>query len=130
MLRLRTLSWIVICSVLLAAVAPALPAYARSSTAVTPPIRQDEVGDLITDLRNADPDLKDDFSATTNLFKIGYDGTTSVYLRSGELHIAVDEENTLAWSRSGQRSSRLLCRGRYNAPGRVTRQSIWHSLSL
>ena len=102
MLRLRYLSWLVICAVLLSAVAPALPAHAAPTTAVTAPIRQDEVADLIAELRSEEPDLEDNFADANGLFETGYDGTTAAYLKSGELHIAVDEENTLAWSTLNQ----------------------------
>jgi hypothetical protein len=93
MLRLRCLSWLTLCAVLLATVAPALPARA----AIPAPTRQDEVTDRIAEIRSTGPDLEDDFSAF-GLFETGYDGTTAAYLKSGELRIAVDVENTLAWS--------------------------------
>ena len=98
MLRLRTLSWLVICAVLLATVAPALPAQAASTTAIIAPTSQDDVVDRIAEIRSEEPDIEDDFSGQDILFETGYDGTTSAYLKSGQLHIAVDEENTIAWS--------------------------------
>ncbi len=97
MLPLRYLSWVALCAILFATLAPALPAQAAARAARPSPIRQDDVADRIAEIRNAEPDLEDDF-ATYGLFETGYDGTTAVYLKSGELRIAVDEENTLAWS--------------------------------
>jgi hypothetical protein len=102
MLRLRHLSWIVVCAILFSTVAPALPAYAAPAAAVQSPTRQDEVTDRIAEIRNNDPDIEEDFSKPSSLFETGYDGTTTTYLKSGELHIAVDEENTLAWSKLNQ----------------------------
>jgi cell division septation protein DedD len=96
--RLRFLSWLVICAVLLAAVAPTLPTYAASSTAVIAPVRQGEVAGRIDEIRSEDPDIEDDFSEDTELWSTIYDGTTSVYFKSGELHIAVDEENLLVFT--------------------------------
>src|SRR4051794_6439696 len=102
MLRLRTLSWLVICSAIFSTVAPALPVYAASPAAVTSPISQKAVADHIADIRKVDPDLEDDFSTDASLFDTSYDGTTLAYMKSGELRISVDEENTLAWSTLNQ----------------------------
>lgn len=95
MLRLRYLSWFVICAVLFATLNPALPAHAV-------PLQQDDVADRIAEIRSVAPDIEDDFSED-GLFETGYDGTTVAYLKSGELRIAVDEENTLAWSSLDQK---------------------------
>src|SRR5215203_4499570 len=94
MLRLRYLSWLVICAVLLSIAAPALPAHAASNTALPSPLRQDDVAERIAEIRSRDPDLEDNFDDADSLFSSGYDGTTSAYLKSGELRISVDEENT------------------------------------
>ena len=98
MRRLRFLSSLVICVVLLAAVAPAFPARAASSTTVIAPVRQDEVAARIDEIRRGDPDIEDDFSEDTELWTTVYDGTTSVYFKSGELRIAVDEQNLLVFT--------------------------------
>ncbi|MCC6453440.1 MAG: PT domain-containing protein [Caldilineaceae bacterium] len=98
MLRLRYLSWLVICTILLSVAAPVLPAHAAPSFATLAPIRQDEVADYIADIRSEDADIEDDFSRNSGLWDTPFEGTTSVYYRSSELRIAVEEENTLAWS--------------------------------
>jgi hypothetical protein len=98
MLRLRYLSWLVICTVLLSVVAPVLPAHAAATNATIAPIRQDEVADYIAEIRSEDADIEDDFSSDSGLWDTPFEGTTSVYYRSSELRIAVEEENTLAWS--------------------------------
>lgn len=91
MLRRHTLSWLVICAVLLSSLAPAFPVAAS-------PLRQGDIADRIAEIRSNAPDLEDDFSDANSLFDVGYEGSTVSYFKSGELRIAVDDENTLAWS--------------------------------
>ena len=101
MLRLRYLSWLVICAMLFATLGPVLPAHAAAPATLIAPLQQDDIADHIAEVRNGDPDIEEDFSSN-GVFETGYDGTTVSYLKSGELRIAVDEENTLAWSSLNQ----------------------------
>lgn len=62
------------------------------------------VANRIAGIREADPDIADNFDADNGTWKLGYDGETSVYLRAGMLYIAVDVESTVAWSESSTRA--------------------------
>src|SRR3954463_12675124 len=98
MLRLSLLSWLVICTAIFGTAAPALPAHAASLAAVNSPVRQKEVSDHIAEIRKGNPDLEEDFSSSKTHFNTSYEGDSSIYMKSGELRIAVDKENTLAWA--------------------------------
>lgn len=98
MLRLRLLSCLVICTAIFGTVAPALPAHAAPSATVKSPLRQKEISDHIADIRKEDPDIEEDFSSGKSLFDTSYDSDTSIYMKSGELRIGVDAENTLSWT--------------------------------
>jgi hypothetical protein len=78
----------------------ALPASAATRRAVLAQAGDEEIASYIADIRAEDPDIEDSFEEDSGAWETGYTGDTSTYFRAGQLHIAVDVEDTVLWSNS------------------------------
>lgn len=58
-----------------------------------------QLPETVDALLDTEPSFADDFSADLQFWTTPYDGETSRFLKSGRLHIVVDVENTVAYSR-------------------------------
>lgn len=66
---------------------------------------QEATANRIADIRSEDPSIEDGFDVETGTWDVGYTGDTSIWLRGGQLYLAVDVDNTVAWTKSSTRTT-------------------------
>ncbi len=81
-------------AVLTTGVNPLPIAYGAPLDSPTP---QSSAIDRVDEIRVGEPEVSDDFAATTDFWSTSYDGETAGYYKAGAFHISINTDNLVAW---------------------------------